>query len=176
MFGVNIRDYKREWNEARTSLNLRTILFFLVWFSLVTLFLLAHIYLRFTIRDLRIETVRLQRQGEKMRSLEKSLLWEIGKLNQGDRLHECASRDLGLKDADPAIFEKLTVPGALIADYSTGGKSSGYEEVKWMEEKYSRKFGSEVTSLLEINRELNAKEQTLDAVWKKLKGKEPKKQ
>ncbi len=172
---MNFQTNKREWNEARSSLQFRTILFFLVWFSLVTLFLLAHIFLRFTIRDLRIETVRLQRQEEKMRSLEKSLLWEIGKLNQGDRLHECATRDLGLKDVDPAVFEKLTVPATLIADYSTGGKSSGYEELKWMEEKYSRKMGSEVTSLLEINRELNAKEQTLDAVWKRLKEKEPKK-
>ena len=110
-----------------------------------------------------------------MRSLEKNLLWEIGKLNQGDRLHECASQDLGLKDADPTTFEKLIVPGALIADYSTGGKSTGYEEAKWMEEKYSRKLGSEVTSLLEINRELNAKEQTLDVVWKRLKEKGSKK-
>jgi len=172
---VNLQSYKREWKKAGPSLNFRTILFFLVWFSLVTLFLLAHIYLRFTIRDLRIETVRLQRQAEKMRSLEKSLLWEIGKLNQGDRLHECATTDLGLKDADPATFEKLIVPDTLIADYSTGGRISGYEEVKWMEEKYSRKSGSDVSSLLEINRELNAKEQTLDAVWKRLKEKDPKK-
>ena len=166
---MNFRAGKREWNESRPSLGFRTILFFLVWFSLVTTFLLAHIYLRFTIRDLRIETVRLQRQGEKMRSVEKGLVWEIGRLNQGDRLHEYANRDLGLKDVDPATLERLTVPEALIADYSTGGKTSGYEEAKWMEEKYSKKLGRDVTSLLEINRELNAKEQTLDAVWKRLK-------
>ena len=166
---MNIRTNKREWRESRSSLNIRSILFFLVWFSVVTMFLLAHVYLRFTIRDLRIETVRLQRQGERMRSLEKNLLAEIGRLNQGDRLHEYANRDLGLKDADPALLEKLTVPASLIADYAKGARSAGYEEAQWMQEKYARRLGSEVTSLLEINKELNAKEQTLDAVWKKLK-------
>jgi len=155
--------------ESTTSLNARSTIFFLFWFAIVTFFLLAHVFLRFTIRDLKIETVRLQEQTEKMRAMEKNLVWEIGKLKQGDRLHEYASAELGLVNVDPASIERLRVPARLIAKYSTGGKNTGYEEMRWAEAKYPGGIRDEIGSLLKINRELNAREQTLDAVWKKVK-------
>ena len=163
---------KKENKKVQTpyvSLNVHTIFFFLFFFSLFTIFLLAHVYLQFTIRDLRIETARLQRQGEKMRTMEKKLIWEIGKLKQGDRLHEFALRDLGLEDVDPASIEKLEVSHHMIARYGNTGKGTGYEEAKWAEEKYPGGFKGKMGSILEINRELSAREQTLEDAWKKAK-------
>ena len=151
------------------SLNVHTTFFFLSFFSLLTLFLLAHVYLQFTIQDIRIETARLQMQGEKMRSMEKKLIWEIGKLKQGDRLHEFALRDLGLEDVDPGSIEKLDVSSRLIARYGNSGKGTGYEEAKWVEEKYPKGLKGKVGSFLEINRELSAREQTPEDAWKKAK-------
>jgi hypothetical protein len=110
-----------------------------------------------------------------MMAMEKSLVWEIGTMSQGDRLHELATQELGLKDADPASMEKLVVSRSLIASYSTGGRNSGYEEARWMEEKYGKGLGREVGSFLEINKELNAREQALDEVWKKIKDNDDKK-
>lgn len=161
------RSRKTKEPEKKVSLNLHTALFFLFFFSILTLFLLAHVYLRFTIRDLRVETVRLQSQKEKMRALEKKLIWQIGKLKHGDRLHEFARRDLGLVDVSPGSVQELRVPRRLIAKYSTGGKNTGYEELRWAEESYPSGFKGKVGSFLEINRELTAREETLEAAWEK---------
>jgi cell division protein FtsL len=166
---------RREYRKSGSSLSLPRMIFFLFCFTVLTFFLLAHVFLRFTIRDLRIESARLQRQYDKMMAVEKSLVWEIGSMSQGDRLHEMATQELGLKDADPASIERLAVSTSLIADYSTGGRNSGYEQARWMEEKYGKGFGKEVGSFLEINKELNAREQALDEVWKRIREKEEKK-
>ncbi|MBN1902061.1 hypothetical protein JW926_12125 [Candidatus Sumerlaeota bacterium] len=165
----------REYGKKGPSLTTARMVFFLFCFSVLTFFLLAHIFLRFTIRDLRIEAARLQRQYDKLMAMEKSLIWEIGAMSQGDRLRELAMQELGLRDANPASIEKLTVSESLIASYSAGGMNSGYEQARWMEEKYAKGIGKEVGSFLEINKELNAKEQALDEVWKKIKEKEDEK-
>lgn len=162
----------RQYRKAGVSLSIPRMIFFLFCFTVLTFFLLAHVFLRFTIRDLRIESARLQRQHDKMMAMEKSLVWEIGTMSQGDRLHKLATEELGLQDADPASIEKLVVSKRLIATYSIGGRNSGYEEARWIEEKYGKGIGKEVGSFLEINKELNAREQALDEVWKKIKDNE----
>lgn len=158
---------EKQTTQSGGSLNFQTTIFFLSWFGIVTFFLLGHIYLRFTIRDLRVESARLQSQAEKMRIMEKKLIWEIEKMKQGDRLHEYACRDLGLVDIEPGRIERLRVPGQLITRYASGGKRTGYEVSEWASERYPSGLRSEVGSLLEINRELSAREQTLDEAWKK---------
>jgi len=163
--------HNKGYFNSPISLNIKTILFFLFCFSLLTFFCLAHVFLQFTIRDLRIETVRLQRQYEKLMAMEKQLIWKIGHLSQGDRLHEFATTELGLREVDPGSIERLFVPNQLITAYSKGGKSTGYEQAKWMEEKYGKETGTQVGSLLEINRELNAREEALDAIWKRVREK-----
>lgn len=154
--------------EPHVSLNIRTMVFFLFWFGILTVFLLAHVFLQFTIRDLRIEAVRLQNQSENLSTMESNLLWDIGRLNQGDRLHEYACTELGLEDVEPALIEKITVPSRLIARYSTGGRNTGYEEASWAEAKYPRGLKEEVSSFIKINQEINAREQTLDSKLREL--------
>lgn|GEM_PF-568662 len=154
--------------EPRISLNIRTMVFFIFWFGILTFFLLAHVFLQFTIRDLRIEAVRLQNQAENLSTMESNLLWDIGRLNQGDRLHEYACTELGLEDVEPAAIEKITVPSRLIARYSTGGRNTGYEESSWAEAKYPKGLKEEVSSFIKINQEINAREQTVDSKLREL--------
>jgi cell division protein FtsB len=159
---------KEKYTVPEVTLNIRTTLFFLFLFTLITTFLLAHVRLRFAIRDFRVETVRLQSQVGKMRNMEKKLVWEIEKLKQGDRLHEYACRDLGLVDIAAGDIEKIKVPARTVARYLKGGKKSGYEAAIWAEAKYPGGLKEEIGSIIEINRELSARENSLDAVWKKV--------
>ena len=159
---------KKIYRDNPVSLNTRTMLFFLFLFGILTVFSLAHIFLQFKIRDLRIEAVMLQDQGMKLAGVEKNLIGEIGRLNQGDRLHEFACTELGLRDVSPNEIEKLNIPERIIAKYSTGGRKTGYEEMNWIEARYPRGLKEEVGSFIKINHELSAREQTMDTFIKEL--------
>lgn len=159
---------KTVYRFTPVSLNARTMLFFLFLFGVLTVFSLAHVYLQFKIRDLKIEAVMLQDQGIKLAGVEMNLIGEIARLNQGDRLHEFACTELGLRDVSPNEIEKLTIPERTIAKYSTGGRKTGYEEINWIEARYPRGFKEEIGSFIKINHELSAREQTMDSVIKEL--------
>ena len=156
---------KEEFHK-KPAISKSAMFFILATFALVTFAMLAHVFLRFTIRDLRIETVRLQGQSQKMKDMEKDLIWKIEKLKQGDRLHEYACKELGLVDVEPTSIERLEVPASIIAKYSTGGKSAEYGEVEWAEARYPDDISAEMGSFIRINRELTAREQTLEKMWK----------
>ncbi|HRR98932.1 MAG TPA: hypothetical protein P5128_01650 [Candidatus Sumerlaeia bacterium] len=162
---------KTVYRETPVSLNARTMFFFLFVFGALTFFSLAHIYLQFKIRDLKIETVMLQDQGIKLADIEKNLIGEIARLNQGDRLHEFACTELGLRDVAADEIEKLIIPQRTIAKYTTGGRKTGYEETNWIEARYPRGFKEEVGSFIKINHELSAREQSLDLIIKELTSK-----
>ncbi|HPB30262.1 MAG TPA: hypothetical protein PLB62_02295 [Candidatus Sumerlaeota bacterium] len=157
----------RHMKEPRVSLNSWATMFFLFWFAITTVFLLGHVFLRFTTKDLKIEACRLQAQAERLRIQEKNLLWEIESLKQGDRLHEFAARDLGLVDADPVAIERLVVPACVIARYEQGCATDGYEHVQWAQARYPGGIKADVDSFVQINRELMAREDTLDAELRK---------
>lgn len=144
------------------SLRFRGILYCLFWFGILTLFMLGHVFLRFTIRDLKVEAVYYQTRAEEIKNQEKMLTSDIASLKEGDRLREFAVRDLGLKDVKPFEIEKLTVPATLIAEYEGGGSRSGYSEIRWAKARHPGGLREEVNSFVEINREIFAREENLE--------------
>ena len=155
--------YCNEVVSRKDSLSKRTIVRLLLWSLIMTSLALCHIYLRFTIRDLQIETRKLQDRKSQLVDLKKSLGSTIENLKSGDRLHEYAISQLHMIDYDPKEIQYLTVPQKVIAKYQGAERYVPAQERHWrrMEESEENMI-SLLASIVKVSQNSSAQEKSKD--------------
>lgn len=98
-------------------LNTRTIVRCLFWFFFIITLLTAQLWLEFKTRDLRIQTLILQRYRLRLADYNKNLQTKIFSLEKDERLREIAFKELKLVDTKLEELEYMTVPTQLLAKY-----------------------------------------------------------
>ncbi|MCX7766075.1 MAG: hypothetical protein N2246_05150 [Candidatus Sumerlaeia bacterium] len=98
-------------------MNTKTIIRVLFWFFFILTLLLAQLWLEFKTRDLKIQTLILQRYRLRLADYNKNLQTKILSLEKDDRLREIALKELKLVDTKLEELEYMTVPMQLLAKY-----------------------------------------------------------
>jgi len=117
-------------------LTVNVALRYLVWFGLITMLALAHVYLRFSIRDLLMETRHLQQEKAELENKKTLLVSDTEYLKNDERMCAYATEKLNLVHSKPNQIEHLVVSNDLVDKYRNS--SSAYRHIKfWKEEEPS---------------------------------------
>lgn len=89
------------------------------WAAILTTLALLHVYVQFTISDLRMSARALQREQEKLDNRARELKIEVQRLKGAERIDRLA-RQLGMVPPKPGQVERLNIPVELASKYEGG--------------------------------------------------------
>ncbi len=115
----------------------------LVLMAVLFLFGLAHLHLRFSLNDLRAQTIRLQSVQGNLRSSINALRGETEALKHPDRLDAYATRELGMVPCDSRRRVSCQMPSEIYTRYAmaraaqdravASADRAAYTDSRWIE-------------------------------------------